>query len=259
MTALFLYEAGDTTGPAIVFLHGGGLSGRMWQPQVDALREFHCLVPDLPEHGHSAAVTPFTLRGAAEAIVALIRERTAGPRAHLVGLSIGAAVGLEILCVAPQCVDKALLSGPTPPLGKGLVTLVDAINGPMLRLLPRQRLIAMTMKSLHVPPQVSDLVNDDLQQLTPDLYRHINRATGEVRLPQNPVPDTLIVVGQREPGMSQRHAATIGRTVAGAVAFRAQGVGHAWSLEAPALFNDTVRAWLTGGPLPAQLQPLASR
>lgn len=74
--------------------------------------------------------------------MALIRKRAGGQRAHVVGLSIGAAVELEILCIATQHVDRALLSGPTPPLGKGLVTLVDAINGPMLRLLPRQRLIA---------------------------------------------------------------------------------------------------------------------
>lgn len=247
MTALFIHEPGDPAGPPIVFLHGGGLSGRMWQPQMDALREFHCLAPDLPEHGRSAA----------EAVVALIRERTPAQRAHVVGLSIGAAVGLELLCIAPQHVDRALLSGPTPSFGKGLAALVDAINGPMLRLLPRQRLIAMTMKSLHVPPEYSDLVNDDLQQLTPELCRHINRATGEVRLPQNPIPDTLIVVGEREPGMSQRHAAAIGRTVAGATAYQVQGVGHAWNLEAPALFNDAVRAWLTGGPLPAQLQSIA--
>ncbi|MEI2689071.1 MAG: alpha/beta hydrolase [Anaerolineae bacterium] len=259
MTALYVHEAGDPAGKPILFLHGGGLSGRMWQPQMDALSEFHCLAPDLPEHGRSAAVAPFTLRGAAEAVVALIRDRIAGQRAHMVGLSIGAAVGLEILCVAPQCVDKALLSGPTPSFGKGLAALVDAINGPMLRLLPRQRLIAMTMKSLHVPAQYNDLVNDDLQQLTPDLYRHINRATGEVRLPQKPVPDTFIVVGQREPAMSRRHAARIGETVPGVVACLVQGVGHAWNLEAPALFNDTVRAWLTGGPLPAQLQPLPGR
>ena len=68
MTHLFVHESGDPAGPPIVFLHGGGLSGRMWQPQVDALREFHCLAPDLPEHGRSAAVTPFTLRSAAEAL-----------------------------------------------------------------------------------------------------------------------------------------------------------------------------------------------
>ena len=43
------------------------------------------------------------------------------------------------------------------------------------------------------------------------------------------------------------------------LSIQAQGMGHAWNLEAPALFNDTVRAWLTGGPLPARLQPMPGR
>ena len=45
---LYLYEAGDATAPAILFLHGSPLSGRMWLPQLERLAEFHCLAPDLP-------------------------------------------------------------------------------------------------------------------------------------------------------------------------------------------------------------------
>lgn len=259
MTSLFVHETGDAAGAPIIFLHGGGLSGRMWRPQMDALTDFHCLAPDLPEHGRSQAAGPFSLRGAAEAVIALIRERTPSGRAHVAGLSIGGAVGLEILCAAPECVDKAMLSGPTPALGRTTVTLVDAINGPLLRLLPRQRLIDMTARSLHVPAAYRDLVDGDLQLLTPQLYRHINRATAEVRLPQHAAPGTLIVVSEREPAISRRHAARIGSTVAGAVACQVQGVGHGWSLEAPELFNATLRAWLAGAPLPPALAPLDSR
>lgn len=259
MTSLFVHETGNPAGPPVVFLHGGGLSGRMWQPQMEALTKFHCLAPDLPEHGRSANFGPFTLRGAADAVIALIRERTPAGRAHVVGLSIGGAVGLEILCTAPECVDKAMLSGPTPALSRALVTVVDAINGPLLRLLPRQRLVDMTMRSLHVPPQFNDLVNDDLRQLTPEQYRHINRATGEVRLPQHPAPGMLVVVGEREPAISRRHAARIGSMVTGAAAYQVQGVGHGWSLEAPELFNATLRAWLAGAPLPSALVSIDGR
>ena len=54
--AMHLYESGDPAAPAILFLHGSPLSGRMWQPQLDSLTEFHCLAPDLPGHGLSAAM-----------------------------------------------------------------------------------------------------------------------------------------------------------------------------------------------------------
>ena len=47
--ALYIQETGSVTTPTIVFLHGGGGAGWMWQPQIDQLSDFHCLVPDLPE------------------------------------------------------------------------------------------------------------------------------------------------------------------------------------------------------------------
>ena len=68
----------------------------------------------------------------------------------------------------------------------------------------------MTLKSLNVPDAFRPLVEVDLQQLTPALYRHINQATGAV-IPTQPVPPTLVVVGEKEPGVSRRHAQRLGR------------------------------------------------
>lgn len=256
MASPYIHETGDSSAPFIVFLHGGGLSGRMWQPQLAALTDFHCLAPDLPEHGQNSAAA-FTLSGAAAAVVHLIRESTPQQKAHIVGLSIGGAVGLEILRTAPEVVNRALLSGPTPQLGRTLVAITDAINGPLLHLLPRKQLIGMTLKSLNVPDAFRPLMEADLQQLTPALYRHINQATGAMLIPTQPVPPTLVVVGEKEPGVSRRHAQKLGRSVPGITARSVQGVGHAWNLEAPALFNATVRAWLTVAPLPRSLLELA--
>ncbi len=51
--SLYIHEAGAPDAPTVVFLHGLGLSGAMWQPQMERLMDFHCLAPDLPEHGKS--------------------------------------------------------------------------------------------------------------------------------------------------------------------------------------------------------------
>lgn len=32
---MFVKEAGDQTGPLLVFIHGGGVSGWMWNQQLD--------------------------------------------------------------------------------------------------------------------------------------------------------------------------------------------------------------------------------
>jgi len=51
--SLYVREAGPAGAPTIIFLHGGGLSSAMWQPQLERLHYYHCLAPDLPEQGKS--------------------------------------------------------------------------------------------------------------------------------------------------------------------------------------------------------------
>ena len=73
--SLFIRESGPVSAPTIVFLHGGGVSGWSWQPQIEAFPDYHLLVPDLPEHGRSLAEAPFTFPDAAARIAGLIRDR----------------------------------------------------------------------------------------------------------------------------------------------------------------------------------------
>jgi pimeloyl-ACP methyl ester carboxylesterase len=103
MTKLFIHESGDHASPTIVFLHGASGSGRMWKAQfADLAGDYHCLAPDLPEHGQSRQVKPFTMQGVVSEVAELIRERAPTGKAYLVGLSIGAAVGLELIHRQPE-------------------------------------------------------------------------------------------------------------------------------------------------------------
>jgi pimeloyl-ACP methyl ester carboxylesterase len=55
--SLYVREAGPADAPAVLFLHGLGLSSAMWQAQFERLADFyHCLAPDLPECGNSAGL-----------------------------------------------------------------------------------------------------------------------------------------------------------------------------------------------------------
>ena len=54
---LSLREAGPADAPGLVFLHGLWVSSAMWQPQIERLsHDYHCLAPDLPEHGKSTGI-----------------------------------------------------------------------------------------------------------------------------------------------------------------------------------------------------------
>ena len=108
---LYVNESGPDAAESIVFLHGGGGGGWMWQPQVLALKEaFHLLVPDLPEQGRSADIKPFTISGSADTIAELIRTRAHGGKAHVVGLSQGAQITLALLGTTPEVVERAIIS-----------------------------------------------------------------------------------------------------------------------------------------------------
>jgi len=52
--------------------------------------------------------------------------------------------------------------------------------------------------------------------------------------------------------MAHRAARELRQTLP-AKAVMAPGVGHIWNLEAPDLFTETVRAWVTDRPLPKEL------
>ncbi len=72
---LFFKETGKENEESIVFIHGSGLSGWMWDKQLEEFTDYHCLVPDLPEHGKSKHVAPFIMETAAEQIIELIKNR----------------------------------------------------------------------------------------------------------------------------------------------------------------------------------------
>jgi hypothetical protein len=82
---LTVKTSGPTTGAPVLFLHGGGLSGRMWDPVIAHLPDFFCIAPDLAEHGRSAQISPLTMADSIDQLRTVIHERTPGGWAHVVG------------------------------------------------------------------------------------------------------------------------------------------------------------------------------
>ena len=86
-------------------------SGWFWEGVVERMPQYRCLVPDLPHYGKSFEQGPFEMGRAATAVAELIRSRTDTGQAHLVGWSLGAQVGVQLLATEPKLVDRAVLCG----------------------------------------------------------------------------------------------------------------------------------------------------
>ncbi len=269
MKHLFVAESGNPQAETIVFLHGGGGGAWMWQPQMEQLTEYHCLAPDLPEHGQSAEVKPFTIAGCAAMIAELIRARGLGGRAHLVGLSEGAQVVLALLASAPEVVDRAIVSSALvrPIPGAGLMTAGMVRASARLFIDPFKEVdwwIRVNMKySAGVPDSYYPQFRETFRSLTADGFTNVMMENQRFRLPAGlekvQVP-TLVVAGKGEYAAMRQSVSDVARALPrgrGFLVAHAQRMSlaeqHNWSMTTPELFTAMVRAWLMDQPLPKAL------
>jgi pimeloyl-ACP methyl ester carboxylesterase len=270
--SIFIQESGPLTASTIVFLHGGGGAGWMWQPQVEALSDYHCLVPDLPEQGQSVDEKPFTIQGSAERIAELIRTRAHGGKAHVVGLSEGAQITVALLALAPELVERAMVSSalvrPIPGarlMTPELIALSFRWSVPPFKNI--EWWVRLNMKyAAGVPDKYYPQFSQTFCELTESGFTNLMVENQRFRLPQGlervKVP-TLVVVGKREYAAMRQSAHDLANAIPGAQAFEVNHTRkmslaeeHNWNLSAPDLFTQTIRSWINDQPLPSALQPL---
>jgi pimeloyl-ACP methyl ester carboxylesterase len=256
MEALYFRENGSGEDEAIVFVHGGGIGGRLWQATLNALLEYHCLAPDLPGFGKSAHITPFSSKRAAEGLADLIRVNVPSGRAAVVGFSIGAVVCIELINRYPDLVGKAFLSGPTPRLSGVATTVMNAIARPLLSLIGPQQRSRLVARSLGLTDDQVDEFREDLDQLTIDLFIQINDALAGQRDPQANSPPAVVFAGEKELGAVKKRARQLLHALGNGKAYVVRGYGHVWCLENPELFQRTVRAWMSGAEPGEEFVPL---
>jgi pimeloyl-ACP methyl ester carboxylesterase len=250
---LFIQEFGSANATTIVFLHGGGVGGWMWKPQIAQLKdEYHLLVPDLPEHGQSAEVKPMTLQNAATQVAELIRTRAHGGRAHIVGLSLGAQTTIELLSQTPELIDRAVASGPLmrPLPGIGTTNLMAKMYWPFRN---ATWLVKWNMKGLGVPEEYFEDFRKDTAALTIDGFVRMTLANGNNHVPANlqrVTAPTLLLVGEKELKIMKESVRDLLAAMPSAKGYVVTGAIHNWSMQLPELFTQTVRAWITGQGLP---------
>jgi len=174
--------------PAIVHLHGFGVSGRYLEPTAvrlaDRTRNF---IPDLPGTGQSdRPPRPLDIEGAVECLLAYCDE-VGLETATFVGNSLGCVTLVELAVSRPERVDKLVLVSPA--------------GGPNNRPLPRA-LRQMAVDGIREPMSMSRVAIRDylrfgvLQSLS--LFRAMTRYPTLDRLAMLDVP-TLVVLGRRDP------------------------------------------------------------
>lgn len=255
--SLFVQESGTPAAPTILFLHGAGAAGWMWAPAAAQLSDYHCLVVDLPGHGASHAEPWVSLVDTADQIADVIRTRSPAGVAHVVGLSLGAYLGAQLLSSHPGVVNRAVLSGITV-LPLPLVWLMNILGKGMAPLMKTRPVLWANARAMRIPAEHYAAYKRGMQQLSIRAFQRAGADAAAFRLPANfssiacPV---LAITAEREHRVIQRSVALVAGALRNGVGRLAPG-GHGWIAEHPELFNRTLRAWLRGADLPAELQPL---
>jgi pimeloyl-ACP methyl ester carboxylesterase len=253
VTELYVHESGLGDSPAVVFLHGAGVSGRMWAPHMSRLTAYHCLAPDLPGHGRSNSIPWRSEVHTADQIVELVETRIQARKAHLVGLSLGGSLVHTLLARRPDILDRVVIdgSGGLPWWGNRPFLLGITLISPFLHTRP---VIAMLSRSVGNIPEADQA---DIRLASRRAFRRSFSDAFAVRITRAetvaPCP-TLLVAGERETVARQSNAA-LAALMPNAEARYFPGAGHGWLGVDLDTHVAMVEAWLAARELPDSLVP----
>jgi pimeloyl-ACP methyl ester carboxylesterase len=274
-SSLTVIEKGDSQKLPLVLIHGGAGGVWTWDELLKFLPEFHCYLPELPEHGSSQANGPFTVKSTAQSIINMIRERVPGGNAHVFGLSVGGQIVVEMLAQAPDVFSSAIISGaqlfPIPGYRLGIYSEKMMALIYWLGILPWKHNDGWIRWNMRSSAGISEVFFDrfkaNFQGLTRDTWSHVMSENYRYRTPaglENVTVPTLLIAGAHEKMDIQptnRMLKTLlpdSRSIqlSSALGWSA-AQEHNWPLNAPELCARVIKAWVFGQPLPDELIELS--
>ena len=253
MNDLAIWTKGNPANPAILFLHGAGVSSWMWTMQLEALQsDFYCITVDLPGLGESHKAEWKSFADTAALLAEIIRQKVPEQKAHVVGLSLGGYTALKLLEQHPEVLKTVLVSGVTtrPLPNRWLMQLMTALVLPMLAF---DWFIVAQARAIQLPPDAVPLFVRDAKRLRPATMRRIYAELFDFSLPKQlaPVP-LLAVAGDKEVKAITSNLSDF-KAYTQAKAMLAPNAHHGWNGEHPELFSLMVRRWVSAQPLPEGL------
>jgi pimeloyl-ACP methyl ester carboxylesterase len=258
---LVINKVGSSRNPALIFLHGAGVSSWMWQPQVETLQDdFYCITVDLPGNGESFQSEWVSLTDSAAQVASIIRAETPHAKAHVVSLSLGSYVALKLLEHHADVVESVIVSGvstrPLPNLWQ--YKLLIGIMQPMNKV---PFLIDAQARMMGIPPDVIPLMRRDTQRMSTQTFQRIYDEVLTFNLPtalSQRTQRVLAAAGDSEVKAVLNGLADFRAGIPNGQTVIAPNAHHPWNGEHPELFTAMIRAWVCGEPLPTPLSVVAS-
>jgi pimeloyl-ACP methyl ester carboxylesterase len=226
--------------PAMMHVHGFGLSGRYLLPTAELLRDdFHTLVPDLPGFGRSGKPPePLDVPELAHAAARFLDDRGI-ERATLVGNSMGCPVICEFAYHHPERIERAVLVSPA-----------GGVHNQPLRRAMRQ----LARDGAREPGRMLRVVTPDYLRFgvpsTLRMFKALTRFPTLDRLLALRVP-TLVVLGDRDPLMPgpARVREIAARSENTVLVVLMEGAAHAINFSNPGELANLIRLFMADRPI----------
>lgn len=226
-------KVGNASGPPLIFVHGLGVSSRYLLPTAKLLApSFTVYAPDLPGTGRSekprrALDVPQLARALLGWLDAMQLDR-----ASFLGNSLGCQVLIELAVIAPERVDRLVLTGPT----------VDPRWRTLAKQIPRWLLEATREPLALLPVLVRDyLIFGPLRFLRSGRFALEDRVEDKLSHVRAP---SLVVRGARDAFVSAEWLEQIVSRMPNARAATIAGAAHAVTYSQPAALARLVLGFL---------------
>jgi 3-oxoadipate enol-lactonase len=241
----------------VLLLAGAGARKYSWYKQLDVFgRTFRTIALDYRDTGDSDPFTqPYTIADLADD-AALVLSALDVQRGHVVGISMGGFVGLQMALRHPERVEKLVLvttsatyTAISPALlaqltqlqqdpdldpGERIVRVMGLVAAPnYFATHPEDRALAIEL-ARHRPmtPEAS------MRQTQASLPHDVSKQLDRIHTP------TLVIHGELDPSIPPEHGRFLAEHIKGARFLLYQGIGHLPIFECPENFNRDVLAFL---------------
>ncbi|WP_238544688.1 alpha/beta fold hydrolase [Geomicrobium sp. JCM 19037] len=238
------YRSGNRL-PLLVFLHGGGVSGWMWQEQVEYFRDYECIVPDLLGHGRSSK-SHFSIHDCADELLALIEQYKDERQVTVIGFSLGAQVLVSMLSKHPSLIDRALIiSASTRPIKfHRVIATMATWSLPLARNKAFARLQA---KQLYISDQYFQDYYKETVAMPKTIFHQVMTENLSFSIPEG-FEDTnckmLVIIGEKEKSMMKKSMTELIDCNDQCKGYVMPGVGHGVPLHSPTIFHQLVEEWM---------------
>lgn len=253
------YEEQGAGPETIVFAHGLLYSGRMFEAQVQALKErYRCITFDFRGQGQSEVTrSGYDMETLAGDAAALIEKLGCAP-CHFAGLSMGGFVGMRLAIRRPELLKSLTLmetsADPEPPENVGRYRLLawvarlfglGLVSGQVMPIMVGRKMLQDQARRQELETWRRRILANDRAGIMRAVMGVITRKGVYEELEWIKLP-TLIIVGDQDVATVPAKSERMQGRIRGSKLVVIPGAGHSSTIEEPAAVTAAMREFLAG-------------